>query len=159
MKRSILICLISALLFLTACSHAVPTLPEEYEADFSASGGELDCGGRITFSEGSLTVEMTSPDTVKGLTYTVADGELSTAYGELSCITDSAGVIPGSVPAVMYEVFTALDKAIYLRSTNEDDIYRLELSSGRAELSFRKGALRSFSTASCPYTFVLNPDD
>ena len=159
MKRSILICAVSALMFLTACTHTVPELPGSFESGFSATGGALDCEGRVICDGGAVTVEMTSPEAVKGIGFSFTDGELTASYSGLSCITDSGRIASFTVPYVLSEVFTNLGKAYYVKSDGEDDLFALELSEGRAELVFSGGRIKTVTADFTPYSFTFTDPD
>lgn len=157
MKRSVLILLFSVLILLTACRTTTPVISDTFEAEVTVSGGDFDCAAHLCRTPDSVTLRLTAPETVAGLTYTVSDGELHTSLDDMSCITSSDSLPPSGAPALLCTVISRLGEAVYEESKDGDDTYRLRLCDGEAVIVCRDGIPRTITASFSPYTLTLTP--
>ena len=159
MKRSVLIMLSSVLILLTACRAEPQELRNTFEADVTVSGGVTDYTAHISRSPGEVTVALTSPASVAGLGYTYSGGELTTSYGELSCVTSGVSLPLSSAPAVLCEALSRIGEAAYESSSDGADTYRLSLSAGSAVMTCADGLPVKITADFSPYTVTFTADD
>ena len=156
MKRSVLILLASVLILLAACRKEAPALNETVRADIAVIGGELDFTARVDSSPGAVILEITSPATVAGIRYSFANGELHTSYGSLDSITGSVSLPPSSAPALLCEALSRLNEAEYDEDAEGGgDVYRLQLSEGKAVITAEGGEIRTLSADFSPCTVTF----
>ena len=152
MKRSVLIMLMSVLILLTACRTTPPAIRDSFELDVTVSGGAIDCTAHLSRNPAAVAVTITAPDSVAGITYTCAAGELQTSYGDMNCITGDDSLPTSGAPAMLCAVLSRIGEAAYEDSDDSDDVYRLHLDQGDAVIVCRDGIPRMITADFSPYT-------
>lgn len=103
-RVSIALCVFFCVLFsLSGCARdGRQGLKTDFSADFTAQYGEMELSGRLTYTgEKSLKLELSSPETLEGLTVGYRGGELSLGKNGLLCTADEAYLPAGSFPSML----------------------------------------------------------
>ncbi len=140
MKR--ILCLLSAiilLLTLPACGKGSHTLSPGYEGEIQMTDGEMNCTGVLEADGESLTLSLTSPESVRNLRYEFTGGELHTRLEGLDCITQPGGLPLSSPARLLYEVFSQTDKAAYQSAENGEELFTLDTAAGTATITAKNG--------------------
>lgn len=110
---------------LTSCAPPEPELNDSFDVPLSITG-TLDCTAELSRTGDAITLVLTSPDTLSGLSYTYTNGGLTASYNGLSCITDGGALPDTALPRILYAVVTDIKNAAYLRSDEEGDVFQLQ---------------------------------
>lgn len=157
MKRSVLIMLMSVLILLTACRSDPPKLNDTFHASVAVSGGETDFCADVERTPDAVTVAITSPATVAGITYTYTKGELHTSCGTSESISTLDSLPPSGAPAVLCEALSRLNEAVCDESGKDTDAYRLTLDKGTVTITAEDGELLALKADYSPYTVAFTP--
>ena len=145
MKRFFL--LMTALLLmltLSACGEP-PTLNTDVAADFSVRYGDADYTGTLTKNADALTVALTAPYTVKGMTFTYRDGNLHLGYLKHSAEV-AAGYLPeGGIVSRILHTLPYLPQAEYVETENGVDRFTVPTPSGSARVTAINGDIQTLT--------------
>ena len=154
MKKLLCIaCSLIILASLTACGEP-PTVNNDFSAAFSARCGDTDYAGTLTKDGDVLTIDMTEPYTVQGITFTYQGGKLSVGYAGHSAEA-TAGYLPGScIPSSLHGTLPYLPQAEYTETADGTDHFTLPTPNGAAQLTADNGSLLSLTDPNgITYTF------
>lgn len=123
---------------LCSCKVAPPTKPVCY---FSANAqfkmGDTEFCAVVTSAQGqNIVIEVTSPDTLKGLTYTYANDTLYIEYDGLKCTTNSDYLASNSPFQVVIDTLLSLSysEPEFLQSDGDNSYYTGMSQSGEFTL-------------------------
>ena len=140
MKRILsLTAVILILLSLSACSAKPPELAEAFEADFSALLGDAEYRGRLTADKDSLTILMTVPYTVEGMSFEYTDEGLSIGRGGMNTEVNCDYIPSTALPSRLHNALAYLGSASYSDSRDGEDIYTLPTPYGDAGITAKNG--------------------
>ena len=116
MKKRLLIIPLVLLLLFSGCSPKitkekkadVSSFFEDISASFSARFGEIEAGGKLTYTPENLTLEFTFPKTVKGFVISVDSQGIALSYKNLTVKKQNSSLTE-SFNA--FAVFSALNSA------------------------------------------------
>ena len=157
MKR-ISICLFAVLaaLILSSCSAKPPELSRDFACEMTAKSPDAEYTGLVTCSVGSVTLSLTSPPEVAGISYTLSDTKLRASLDGLTCITSADSLSPGSLPALICAAMQGLDTAAYVSSENRRDIYTVDTADGAVTVTAENGLPISVTADNSPYSVSLD---
>ena len=154
MKRLFCIILSACLILcLSACGEP-PTVQTDFAAVFTAQNGGAEYAGTADMTGGCLTVTMTEPYTVQGVTFAYADGTLTIRRGGLSAEAD-ADYLPGGPADALYGVLPYLSQAEYTGTQNGTDAFTVPTPRGAVSLSAVDGFPTALTDPNSGYTFTF----
>ena len=112
------------------CSSGARTLNSSYEGSIRSTDGAVNYTATLTADGDTLTLHMTSPESVAGLTYEFRGGELHTSLNGLDCITPCDSLPPNALPAQLYEMFSRSDEARLRSAADGVDTFSLDTRGG-----------------------------
>ncbi len=118
------------MLVFSGCSvenHAQPQIYFESKAILHNSDNSFEA--KITSSQGqNITVSVITPESVKGITYTLSNSTLYINSGGLRCITVSDYLPSYSALDVLFQSLSLMEthELVYSRNNEESDIYTLK---------------------------------
>lgn len=130
MKRFFCLPIVILLLALTACGGDTHTLNASYAGSIQSTDGAVNYTAALTADGDTLTLSMTSPENVDGLTYEFCDGELHTSLNGLDTVTPYESLPPSSLPALLYALFSQCDSAKFQSTDNGVDTFILSVGDG-----------------------------
>ncbi len=130
MKRLFCLPIVVLLLALTACTGSTHTLNASYTGSIQSTDGAVNYTAALTADGDTLTLCMTSPESVDGLTYEFRDGELHTSLNGLDTVTPIENLPPSSLPALLHALFSRCDTAKLQRTDNGVDTFVLSVGDG-----------------------------
>lgn len=140
MKRILsLTVVICILLSLSACSAKPQALAEAFEADFSCVLGDTEYRGRLTADKASVTLRMTAPYTVEGMSFEYTDEGLSVGRGSMKTEVNCDYIPSNALPSRLHNALAYLESASYAGSEDGGDIYTLPTPYGDAEITAENG--------------------
>lgn len=143
MKRILsLSALICILLSLSACSSEPPSLADAFGADFSTVLGDTEYHGRLSSDNDSLTLLMTAPYTVEGMSFEYTDDGLSIGKGGMNTEINCDYIPSAALPSMLHNALAYLDSSSYKGNDNGEDIYTLPTPYGDAEIRALNGLPR-----------------
>lgn len=135
MKRILsMTALICILLSLSACSAEPPGLADAFDADFSTVLSDTEYRGRLTADNDSLTLLMTAPYTVEGMSFEYTDDGLSIGKNGMKTEINCDYIPSAALPSMLHNALNYLDSASYKGSEDGDDIYTMPTPYGDAEI-------------------------
>ena len=158
MKNSVLISLVSVIVFLVACAPLEPAISDSFISSVEMTGGDIDCAAEISVTPEKTKLTMTSPASVSGLSYEFSKDELKSSYSGLSCITPSDSLPDSSAPELLAEVFGNISNAEYISSKDGKDTFVIDLPEGKATLICSDGVPVKLTADYSPYTFTFKLD-
>jgi len=123
---------------LTACRKPQPELKASFESEIIVSG-EQEITAHLNRTPDALTIAVTSPMSIAGLTYTYSGGELTASLNGHRCITDTDTLPSGAFPAVLHMVLCDIERAEYLSSDDSGDTFTLSTPSGDVQVTLADG--------------------
>ena len=156
MKRIIIILLVISAIAFAACSHEPPELSRSFVCDLTAESPDAEYTGRVTRSAESVTLSITSPPEVAGISYTMSDTELRTSLDGLTCVTSADSLSPSSLPAIVCAALYGLDNAAYVSSENGRDIYTVSSAIGDITVTAEGGLPVSVTTEKGTFSISLD---
>ena len=146
MKRILsLTAAICIMLSLSACSAKPPALAEAFEADFSAVLGDTEYRGRLTADKASVTLLMTAPYTVEGMSFEYTDEGLSIGRGGMNTEVNCDYIPSTALPSRLHNALAYLESASYAGSRDGGDVYTLPTPYGDAEITADNGLPQKMS--------------
>lgn len=141
---SILLVCTTALLFsfsLCACSSddafSPPAVNGEFTAQAQIEYNSLAISADISvLKENVVTISVTSPETLKGLTYRFTDSTLKMGYNGLESTSDEAFVPVDGFANCLYRVLQSINKSEYDFDCNQDEMSRFTGNLGGAQYTF-----------------------
>ena len=125
MKRLFFVLLfIPVMCVMTSCAPPTPELKDSFTIPLTVNG-TLDCSADLSRSGDSLTLTLTSPEALAGLSYTYINNALTASYNGLSCITDPSAMPDAALPDILYTIVTDIENAACLRSDEGGDVFQL----------------------------------
>ena len=155
MKRSVIILLTALLILLAGCTEPTAELPDPFEADVSAVSDGLSFTAHASLSGGELTLGVSTPDELSGITYTVSDSEMSASYSDLSCVLSPDSLAGSTAPRLLYDALAHVSEARFIESVDGANVFELTLTDGKAKLVFSGGELSELSADFSPYIFTF----
>lgn len=153
MKKVLLIistCIL--IIFLTACGKTARTLSPDYAGELQATNGERNYTAVLDTDGETLTLTLSSPETVAGMRYEFKGGELHTTLNGLDCITQPQSLSSTALPRVLNEVFTQTDKAEYQSSEDGADTFLLNTATGSATITAKDGTPQAITAGAWEIT-------
>lgn len=148
MKRTISLFTIIMLLFsLTACGSS-PALNSSYAGTVEFTDGSLSCVGKLKADGENLTLTITSPENLAGISYEYRDDELHTSLSGLECIIPAEGLPASAIPTLLHELFSRSDEAEYQGTEDGADTYVLHTDAGDMTVTADDGAVQSLTYGS-----------
>lgn len=108
------LCVLFVLPFIfSACGEVKESVVTDFSADFTAEYAGMSLSGKIsTDRRGLLNIEITSPDTLGGISIGYKNGTAELKREDLICTADEAYLPDGSFPSLLKEAFDALADAV-----------------------------------------------
>ena len=139
MKKLILLLSAACIaLCLSSCGEP-PSVATVFDADFTVSRSGEDYSGRLSLTGESLTVAMTAPFTVEGMSFDYTDEGLTISRGGLSASANSDYIPAAAIPSVLHDTLTYIGQAAYIGSDGGEDSFTLPTPYGEATLTARDG--------------------
>ena len=139
MKR--LLCLFPLfILVLTLCACGEPpTVQSDFFARFTVQKDEISYAGTLQKKGSCMTLTMTEPYTVTGMSFCREDSALSIRYAGHSAEVTSDYLPADTVPTALYNSLSYLEQAAYTGTENGTDHFTLPTPYGDAKLTARDG--------------------
>ena len=132
------------LLTLTACGEP-PTVCSDFSGDFTVRYGDTDCRGKLDKNGGELSIVMTGPCTVEGMTFTYRESSLSVGFGGHSAETTADYLPSCSIPSCLHSALPYLPQAEYIETADGEDRFSLPTPSGSAVITASDGIIKTLT--------------
>ncbi len=154
MKRIISLLSACMLLFcLTACGSA-HRLDSSYKGRVEFTDGSLSCTGDLTADGDTLTLSITSPENLSGISYEYRGGELHTTLNGLECVIPADGLPASAIPTLLHELFARSDEAEYQCTDDGADTFLLHTDAGDMTVTAKDGVPSSLTFGSRTVRFT-----
>lgn len=152
MKKLYLILLILPLLSLTSCGEP-PSINSDFSAVFSVQNEEITYTGTLNRCGDQLSITMTEPYTVAGLTFSYTDSQLNVQREHHSTYANADYLPAESIPSALRNSILYITQASYTGSENGTDTFTVETPYGEAALSASYGYLKEITEPHSGMTF------
>ncbi len=154
MKRIFSIMIISVfLLTLSACGKPNRSIEADLGGEIHATDGQRNYIAAVTAREDSLTLTLSAPESVAGVSYIFRGGELRTALNGLECVTSVDDLPSGSVVSLLYELYSHPDDAEFQSASDGADTFTLHTKGGIATVTAQDGKPQSISRGNTEIKF------
>lgn len=123
------------------CSQSDGFSPPKIKSDFS-SQAQIEYNG-ISISadvnalkENTVSITITEPPTLKGLSYRFTDSTLKMGYNGLDCTADEIFIPSDGFAGCLYKILTSISKNDFTFDKQQDEISQFHGKTGETEYSF-----------------------
>lgn len=156
MKRILLLFMTVPLFLLSACGEP-PTVESDCRLTFTVENTELSYAGEVEKSGDDLTVTLTEPYTVQGMTFSYESDSLSIRYGGHNTQAHPDYLPFESIPALLYNTLSYLPQAAYSSTQEDFDIFILPTPYGDSELTAKDGVPVTLNVPKSDLTVSFEP--
>ena len=147
MKRRLLLMMVILLILTLAACGEPPTVNSDFSGSFTVRYGNADYNGTLTKDGGALTIVMTAPYTVEGMTFTYQGDALRIGYRGHETETTAGYLAEACIPSYLHNTLPYLPQAEYVDTTDGVDRFTLPTPSGSAAVTASSGTLKSLTVA------------
>lgn len=135
MKKWITLFVTVLMLFcLSACRGDPPTIASAYTVSFNVTQDAIRYEGTLQQEDDTMTVTLSEPYAVSGLSFVYKGEELQIDYAGHSTIANSDYISSLTIPAVLHNTLSYAQNAEYQQTDEKGDSFSLPTPYGSAEL-------------------------